>query len=328
MRALIAGIGSYVPEKVLTNFDFEKMVDTSDEWIRTRSGIRERHVTTADQATSDLSLIAAQRALKAAGVKPKDIGAIILATATPDMLFPSTACLVQARMGAPNVISFDISAGCTGFLYGLAVAESFIMHGYNNLLVIGADNLTKITDYTDRTTCVLFGDGAGAALVKRVDDDDDNEDGIISSYFAADGSAWEPLQQPAGGSRIPASHDSVDKRLHFIKMQGNEVFKLAVRAMSEAAIKTLKRANIHASEIDLLIPHQANIRIIEASAKRLHIPMDKVVINLDRYGNTSAASIPIALDEAVQQGRLCKGGLVLMIAFGAGFTWGGVLFRY
>ena len=324
MKALIAGIGSYVPEKVLTNLDFEKMVDTSDEWIRTRSGIKERHVTTKDQATSDLSLIAAQRALKSAGVKSRDVGAIILATATPDMLFPSTACLVQARIGAPHVIAFDISAGCTGFLYGLAVAESFIIHGYDNLLVIGADNLTKITDYTDRTTCVLFGDGAGAAVIKK----SDGENGIISSYFASDGSSWEPLQQPAGGSRVPASHDSVNKRLHFIKMQGNEVFKLAVRAMFEAATKTLKRAKIQASEIDCLIPHQANIRIIEASAKRLHIPMDKVIVNLDRYGNTSAASIPLALDEAVQQGRVRKGSLVLMIAFGAGFTWGGVLFRY
>ena len=324
MKASIAGVGSYTPDKILNNFDFEKMVDTSDEWIRTRSGIRERHIAAEDQATSDLCTIAAQRALKAAGLKSKDIGAIIVATATPDMPFPSTACLVQARIGAHRVISFDISAGCTGFLYAIAVAHAFISHGYDNILVIGADCLSRITDYTDRTTCVLFGDGAGAIILKNTDD----ASGIISSYFAADGSSWEPLQQPAGGSRLPPSHDSVDKRLHVIKMQGNEVFKLAVRAMSEAAIKTLKEADMHASDVDLIIPHQANIRIIEATAKRLHVPMDKVLVNLDRYGNTSAASIPIALDEAIQQGRIKRGSLVLMIAFGAGFTWGGVLLRY
>jgi 3-oxoacyl-[acyl-carrier-protein] synthase-3 len=324
VKAAIAGIGSYVPDKILTNFDFEKMVDTSDEWIRTRSGIEERHVAADDQATSDLALIAGKRALQSARIKPKDTGAIIVATATPDMLFPSTACLVQAQIGAPRVISFDISAGCTGFLYALAVAESFVMNGYDNILVIGADTLTRITDYQDRTTCVLFGDGAGAVVLKK----SENEHGIISSYFAADGSSWEPLYQPAGGTRIPASHDSVDRRLHYIKMQGNEVFKLAVRAMAEAAVKTLKKANIHGSEIDLLIPHQANIRIIEASAKRLHIPMEKVLVNLDKHGNTSAASIPIALDQAVREGRVSEGSLILMLAFGAGFTWGGVLLRY
>ncbi|MGD8978752.1 MAG: beta-ketoacyl-ACP synthase III [candidate division WOR-3 bacterium] len=324
MKAQIASIGSYVPDKILTNFDFEKMVDTSDEWIRTRSGIQERHVAADDQATSDLALIAAKRALKSARIKPKDIEAIIVATATPDMLFPSTACLVQAQIGAPRVISFDVSAGCTGFLYAIAVGESFVMNRYDNILVIGADTLTRITDYQDRGSCVLFGDGAGAVVLKK----SENEHGIISSYFAADGSSWKPLYQPAGGTRIPASHDSVDQRLHYIKMQGNEVFKLAVRAMAEAATGTLKKANLHASDIDLLIPHQANIRIIEATAKRLHIPKDKVVVNLDRYGNTSAASIPIAFDEAVQQGRVRKGSLILLVAFGAGFTWGGVLFRY
>jgi 3-oxoacyl-[acyl-carrier-protein] synthase-3 len=324
MKALIAGVGSYVPDKILTNADFEKMVDTSDEWIRTRSGIRERHIAADDQATSDLAAIAAQRALRSANIRAKELGAIIVATATPDMPFPSTACLVQARIGALRIIAFDISAGCTGFVYGLAVAESFMAHGYDNILVIGADSLSRITDYTDRTTCVLFGDGAGAVIIKKAE----GSRGMISSYFAADGSSWEPLHQPGGGSKRPASHDTVDERLHFIKMQGNEVFKLAVRAMSEAAIKTLKKANIHASEIDLLIPHQANIRIIEATAKRLHLPMDKVLVNLDRYGNTSTASIPIALDEAVRQGRIRPGSLVLMVAFGAGFTWGGVLLRY
>lgn len=324
MRASIAGIGSYVPEKILTNSDLEKIVETSDEWITTRSGIKERHIAADDQATSDLSLIAAQRALKSACLKPKDIGAIIVATATPDMLFPSTACLVQTRIGAPRVIAFDISAGCTGFLYGLAIAESFVNNGYDNILVIGADILSKITDYTDRTTCVLFGDGAGAAVIKK----SDGEDGILSSYFTADGSSWSLLQQPGGGSRTPATHESVEQRLHYVKMQGNEVFKVAVRAMSEAATRTLKKADVSASDVALLIPHQANIRIIEASAKRLHMPMEKVLVNIDRHGNTSAASIPIALDQAIHEGRVHKGDLILMIAFGAGFTWGGVLFRY
>ncbi len=324
MKASIAGIGSYVPEKVLTNLDLEKMVDTSDEWITTRSGIKERHIAADDQAASDLSLIAAQRALKSAGLKAKDIGAIIVGTATPDMLFPSTACLVQTKIGAPRVISFDISAGCTGFLYTIAIAESFVKNGYDNILVIGVDILSKITDYTDRTTCVLFGDGAGAAIIKKSGDDH----GILSSYFAADGASWSLLHQPGGGTRNPATHETVEKRLHYIKMQGNEVFKVAVRAMSEAAVKTLERANVPASDLALLIPHQANIRIIEASAKRLNLPMEKVLVNIDRHGNTSAASIPIALDQAIQEGRVQKGDLILMIAFGAGFTWGGVLFRY
>jgi 3-oxoacyl-[acyl-carrier-protein] synthase-3 len=324
LKASIIGIGSYVPSKLLTNADFEKIVDTSDEWIRTRSGIKERHIAALNQATSDLAVLAAQRALKSGHAKAKDLGAIIVATATPDMLFPSTACLVQTQIGAPMVIAFDISAGCTGFLYGLAVAESFITNGYDNILVIGADTLTRITDYTDRTTCVLFGDGAGAAIIAKSDGDH----GIVSSYFAANGKPWDLLQQPAGGSRIPATHESVEKRLHYIKMQGNEVFKVAVRAMSDAAIKTIKRANVRTADIDLLIPHQANSRIIEATAKHLHIPMDRVLINLDRYGNTSAASIPIALDQALGEGRIKKGDLVLLVAFGAGFTWGGVLLKY
>jgi 3-oxoacyl-[acyl-carrier-protein] synthase-3 len=324
MKSYIAGVGVYVPEKILTNADFEKMVDTSDEWIRTRSGIRERRIAEDSVATSDLATIAAQRALESAGISPRDLEAIILGTATPDMLFPSTACLVQSKIKAKNVISFDISAGCTGFLYGLNIADSFIKSGLDNVLVIGAEALSKVTDFTDRTTCVLFGDGAGAAIVKKASDDR----AIISSYFAADGKSWNLLHQPAGGSKIPASYESVEKRLHYIKMEGNEVFKLAVRAMTEAAIETLKKANISPDKVDLLIPHQANIRIIEATAKRLNIPMDKVCVNLDKYGNTSAASIPIALEEAMKDNKIKKGDLLLMVAFGAGFTWGGVLVRW
>ncbi len=324
MKAYIAGIGSYAPDKILNNFDFEKIVDTSDEWIRTRSGIRERHVAAENQATSDLAFIAAQRALKSARIKAKNLSAIIVGTATPDMPFPSTACLLQRQLGAPSIMAFDISAGCTGFLYALGIGENFVLSGYDNVLVIGADTLTRITDYTDRTTCVLFGDAAGAVLLKKGNSDT----GILASHFASDGSSWQLLHQPAGGSRMPPSHETVDKRLHCIKMQGNEVFKLAVRAMCEAALITLKKANVSASQLKLLIPHQANIRIIEASAKRLHLPMDKVLVNIDRYGNTSTGTIPLALDEALKTGRIDKGDLVLMVAFGAGFTWGGVLFRY
>jgi 3-oxoacyl-[acyl-carrier-protein] synthase-3 len=324
MKSYIAGIGSYVPEKILTNAELEKMVDTTDEWIRTRSGIRERRITDSSVATSDLASIAAKKAIESAGITPRKIEAIILGTATPDMLFPSTACLVQTKIGARNIIAFDISAGCTGFLYALSIADSFSNNGYDNILVIGAETLTKITDYTDRSTCVLFGDGAGAAVVKKTD----SKRGIISSYFSADGASWKLLRQPAGGSKMPASQESVEKGLHYIKMEGNEVFKLAVRAMAEAATETLKRARIPPDKIDLLIPHQANIRIIEATAKRLNMPMDKVCVNLDKYGNTSAASIPIALDEASKAGKIKRGDLILMVAFGAGFTWGGVLVRW
>jgi len=324
MKSYIAGIGTYVPEKVLTNFDLEKIIETSDEWIRTRSGIKERRIADKDVATSDVAVVAAKRAIKSAGIAPDDIEAIILGTALPDMSFPSTACLVQNQIGARKVISFDISAGCSGFIYGLHIADSFIKSGYDNVLVIGTETLSKITDYTDRATCFLFGDGAGAVILKKSKD----ESGIISSYFAADGSDWQLLYLPAGGSRIPSTHESVEKRLHYLKMAGNEVFKIAVRAMFEAASETLKKANVSSQEVNLLIPHQANIRIIEATAKRLKLPMDKIFLNLDKYGNTSAASIPITLDEAIKVGRIKKGDLIMLVAFGAGFTWGAILIRW
>ncbi|MEO0185002.1 MAG: beta-ketoacyl-ACP synthase III [candidate division WOR-3 bacterium] len=324
MKAYIAGIGIYYPEKILTNFDFEKMVETSDEWIRTRSGIRERHIVDEKTATSDLATVAAKRAIENAGIRPEDIDAIILGTATPDMLFPSTACIVQSNIGAREIMAFDISAGCSGFLYGLGIADSMIRNGYDNILVIGAETLSKITDYKDRSTCVLFGDGAGAVILKKANDENR---GIISSYFASEGADWKLLHQPAGGSRIPASEKSVKERLHYIKMEGNEVFKLAVRAMIEAATKTLEKVNLSSKDVALLIPHQANIRIIEATAKRLDIPADKVYVNLDKYGNTSAASIPIALAEALHNGKVKPGDYVLLVAFGAGFTWAGVLLR-
>ncbi len=324
MKSYIAGVGSYLPEKVLTNFDLEKIVETSDEWIRQRTGIRERRIAEKNVATSDLATFAAKRALDSAKMTPKVIEAIIVATATPDMLFPSTACLVQTKIGARQVLAFDVAAGCSGFVYGLTIADSLIKSGLNNILVIGAEELSKITDYTDRGTCVLLADGAGAVVVKN-----QNQSGeIISTYLAANGADWKLLQQPAGGSRMPTTHETVDKRLHYLKMEGNEVYKLAVRAMAEAALETLKKANISSEKIDLLIPHQANIRIIEATAKRLNLPMDKVYLNIDKYGNTSAASIPIALDEALQCGRIKKGDVILLVAFGAGFTWGGVLLKW
>jgi 3-oxoacyl-[acyl-carrier-protein] synthase-3 len=324
MNAYIAGVGHYVPDKVLTNADLEKMVDTSDEWIRTRSGIIERRVSEKDVPTSELATFAAQRALKSAGISAKDLQMIIIATATPDMFFPSTACLVQAKLGARKIMSFDIGAGCSGCLYALSVAESYIKTGYDNILVIGAEELTKITDYTDRSTCVLFGDAAGAVILRKTDEDK----GILSTYYASDGSYGDLLYMPAGGTRMPPCRESVDNKMHYLKMQGNEVFKVAVRAMYESAHEVLKKAHLKPADVAYLIPHQANIRIIEATAKRLHIPMDRVGINLDRYGNTSAASIPISLDEAVQSGKIKKGDVVCLVAFGAGFTWGGVLLRW
>ncbi|HEX7320869.1 MAG TPA: beta-ketoacyl-ACP synthase III [bacterium] len=325
MRPYLASIGAYVPEKILTNADFEKIIDTTDEWIRTRSGIVERHVTDEKTTTSDLAVIAVKRALEGAKITAVDVGAIVVGTATPDMPFPSTACLIQSRIGARKIMSFDVTAGCSGFLYALGVGESLVKSGIDNVLVVGAETLTKITDYTDRTSCFLFGDGAGAVVLKKGNEENR---GILASYFAADGADWRLLYQPAGGSRMPASHKTVDEKLHVIKMAGNEVFKFATRALIDASLQTLKLANIPPEKIDLLIPHQANIRIIEATAKRLQLGMDKVFINIDKYGNTSSASIPLALDEAVKSGRVKSGSLVLMVAFGAGFTWAGVLVRW
>ncbi len=324
MRTSIIGIGSYVPKKVLDNKYFESIVDTSDEWIRTRSGIIERRQADENTATSDLAIEAARLALTDAKIDAKKLELIIVATATPDMPFPATACLVQKGIGARNIMAFDIGAGCSGFLYALATGESFAQKGYDNILVIGSETLTKITDYKDRSTCVLFGDAAGAFILKR----GRTRSGIISSYFGADANSWESLCLPAGGSRMPPSIDTIKNRMHYLKMEGNEVFKIAVRAMADSAIKTLEKVRIKSNKISLLITHQANIRIIEATAKRLNISMDRVYINLDRYGNTSAASIPLAFDEALRGGRIKKGDYILLVAFGAGFTWGGVLIRW
>ncbi len=318
----IKGIGAYVPEAFLTNSDLERMVDTSDQWITERTGIKKRHKANPEQATSDLAREAALKAIADAGIKPTDLDIIIVGTATPDMFFPSTACLVQKEIGATKAAAFDISAACSGFLYGLSIAEDFVRAGkYENILVVGAETLTRILDWSDRTTCVLFGDGAGAAVVGRVGDGH----GIISTFLGSDGSMGDLLKLPAGGSRMPATEETVRKRLHYVKMEGNKLFKAAVKAMVNAATKVLDDSGYRSQDLDLLVTHQANIRIIDATAKRIDISDEKVYRNVHEYGNTSAASIPIALAEAKQKGMLRDGMLVELVAFGGGLTWASVL---
>jgi 3-oxoacyl-[acyl-carrier-protein] synthase-3 len=321
----ISGIGSAVPDKVITNDDLSKMVETSDEWIRTRTGIKERRVVEEDVATSDLCTEAALKALKDGNVAPKDIDLIIVATVTPDMAFPSTACIVQKNIGADNAAAFDMSVGCSGFLYGLATGSNFIKTGsYEKVLVIGAEVLSKIIDWKDRSTCVLFGDGAGACVLERCQ----GGKGILSYDLGADGANGHFLTQPAGGSRMPASIETVEKRLHYVHMDGREVFKFAVRAMETASLKALRKADMKLEDIDYLIPHQANERIINSAAKRLKVPKDRVYINLDRYGNMSSASIPTALDEAYQKGLIKNNDVILLVAFGAGLTWASVILKW
>ena len=324
-RIAILGTGSYVPEKILTNADLEKIVETTDEWITQRSGIKERHISDEKTPTSKLCIEAARRALEAAQVKPEELAFILIGTITPDMMFPSTACIVQAALGAKNAAAFDLAAGCTGFIYGLELGRSLITADpRRKVLVIGAEELTKITDWTDRGTCVLFGDGAGAAVLGEVEEDR----GILSTYLGADGNLGDLLYMPGGGSLNPASHKTVDEKMHYVKMAGNKVFPYAVRNMLDAATKALGNAGIAKEQLNLLIPHQANIRIIEAIAERLGAGNEKIYINIQKYGNTSAASIPLALDEAVRNGRIKKGDLILLVAFGAGFTWGAALIRW
>jgi 3-oxoacyl-[acyl-carrier-protein] synthase-3 len=324
-RVAILGTGHHVPEKILTNADLEKMVDTTDEWITQRTGIKERHLSDKETPTSKLAIEAGRKALEAAGVEAEELDFILIGTVTPDMIFPSTACLVQAALGAKKAPAFDLSAGCTGFIYGLELARSLITADPGRkVLVIGAEELTKITDWSDRGTCVLFGDGAGAAVLGTVDD----ERGILSTYLGADGNLGDLLYMPGGGSLNPASHSTVDEKMHCIKMAGNKVFPYAVRNMVDAATKTLEKAGVAKEQLGLLIPHQANNRIIEAIGERMAAGEDKIYVNIQKYGNTSAASIPIALDEAVRNGRIKKGDLVMLVAFGAGFTWGAVLIRW
>ena len=308
ITAGITGLGAYLPKKVITNADIEKLVDTSDEWIRTRTGISERRMADDKEVTSDLAVNAARMALRDAKLEVEDVELIILATITPDMPFPATSCIVQAKLGAKNAACFDINAACSGFIHELTIAQQFVESGmYKNVLVIGAELLSRFVDWKDRSTCVLFGDGAGAAVIARV-----KTGGIIASYLGADGTKGPLLMFPAGGSVHPASHKTVTEGMHFLKMQGNDVFKNAVRVMTDATVKVLHKAGLMAEDIDCVIPHQANIRIIEAIVKRIGIPPEKVFVNVDKYGNMSAASAIVALYEAVKEGRVKKGDKVLL----------------
>ena len=321
----ITGTGSYLPEKVLTNADLEKMVDTDDEWIVTRTGIRERHVAADGEATSDLAFHASVEALDSAGLAPEEIDLIIVATTTPDYPFPSTASLLQARLGAYKAAAFDIQAVCTGFVYALSTADQFIRSGmYKKVLVVGAEVLSSLMDWSDRSTCILFGDGAGAVVLEA----DESARGIVSSHLHADGSQYDLLYVPGGGSREPISRELLDSGRQFIRMKGNEVFRVAVNALESTVLEALEANNLKAEDIDLLVPHQANIRIINATGKKLGLSADKVMITVDRHGNTSSASIPLALCEAVKENRVKDGSLVLLEAFGGGFTWGSVLLRW
>jgi 3-oxoacyl-[acyl-carrier-protein] synthase-3 len=321
----ISGVGSYVPSRIITNADLEKMVDTSDEWITTRTGIKARRVAATHEFTSDLAAHAATRAMKRAGVKPEQIDLIILATITPDMPFPSTACLVQQKINAYRAAAFDIEAACSGFIYALEIGQQFIMsRTYNTVLVIGAEKLSSIVDWTDRNTCVLFGDGAGAAILQNRPD----SHGLLTACMGADGQKADLLSMPGGGSRCPASAESVAAGLHFLRMDGKETFKNAVQAMNTAAQESLRRCEIDISQIKCVIPHQANRRIIDAVSERIGATPEQVFVNLDKYGNTSAASVAIALDEVVETKRIQRGDLILMVVFGAGLTWGAAVIEW
>ncbi|MFF2088966.1 beta-ketoacyl-ACP synthase III [Paenibacillus sp. NPDC058174] len=321
----IIGSGKYVPDRILSNQELEQMVETNDEWIVTRTGIRERRLAAPEQATSDLAYEASKQAIAAAGLTAEDIDLIIVATITPDMFFPSTACLLQDKLGAKRAAAFDLSAACSGFIYGLATASNMIATGmYKHVLVVGAEALSRITDYTDRNTCILFGDGAGAVVLGPVE----QGRGFQSFVLGADGSGGELLKVDGGGSRTPASEESVQARQHYIQMAGNDVFKFAVRIMGGAAEEALEKAGLTKEDIDLLVPHQANIRIIRSALTRLDLPEEKAMINLDKYGNVSAASIPIALAEAVEEGRVKQGDCLVLVGFGGGLTWGASVLKW
>ena len=320
----IVGLGCYVPKKVLTNKDLEGMVDTSDEWITTRTGIKERRIASSTETTGTLAFQAAKEALKNAKIKPEDIELIIIATITPDMPFPATSCLVQDMLGAKNAACFDVSAACAGFVYGLVMAQQFLARGvYKNALVIGAEKLSAVTDWKDRNTCVLFGDGAGAAVLAPV-----KNGGIIASYLGSDGSLSELLMLPGGGSKNPATKETVENRLHYIKMKGNEVFKLAVKIMSDAACKALKQCKLFVEDIDCFIPHQANKRILDAVVRKMKLPSEKIYFNVAKYGNMSSASTAVALCEAYHSGKIKGGSIVVLDAFGAGLVWGSCVIQW
>lgn len=321
----IVGTGSYLPKGIMTNKDMEKIVETSDEWIRTRTGIEERRVLEEGLSTSDMATEAAKIALADANLLPEDVDLIIVATCTPDMAFPATACIVQANLGANRAAAFDVETACSGFLYALTIGEQFIKTGfYKNVLIIGAETLTRVLNWEDRNTCVIFGDGAGAVVLQQVEEGY----GILASHLGADGSNGGFLTQPAGGARMPATLETVGNKLHTIQMDGSEVFKFAVRAMGKASIQVLEDSNLNLEDIDMLIPHQANMRIIDAAAKRLKLTSDKVYVNLNKVGNMSAASVPVALDEANRKGLIKKGDVVLLVAFGGGLTWGSAIMKW
>ncbi|MCJ7814225.1 MAG: ketoacyl-ACP synthase III [Candidatus Atribacteria bacterium] len=320
----IIGTGSYIPKKVMTNDDLEKMVDTNNEWIITRTGIAKRHLAEKNEITSDLASKAALKALKNANIKPEEINLIIVATNSQDMIFPATACIVQKNIKAVNAATLDLQAGCSGSVYALITAWQYITTGfYDNALIIGAETLSKFVDWTDRNTCILFGDGAGAAVLKA-----DREKGILSGCLGGDGLKNELIMIPAGLSKNPASHKTVEEKMHYVKMKGNEVFKEAVKYMKRATVKTLAKCNLSVEDIDCFIPHQANIRIISALIRVLKIKKDKVFVNLNKYGNTSAASVMIALDEAVKEGKIKNGNIVVLTAFGAGLTYGAIALKW
>ena len=323
---IITGTGAYTPANVVTNDDMAKIVDTSDEWIRTRSGISERCFAAEGETTSDMAVAAAEKAISAAGIDRRDIDLIIVATMTPDMPFPSTACILQSKLGLGNITAFDIQAACSGFIYALNTGCNMLRSGaYKKALIIGAEKMSSILDFQDRATCVLFGDAASAIIIEG---SDRAKVGVLGSITGSDGSDPGLLHQPAGGSKIPSSHESIDARQHFIKMNGKEIFKQAVRVMGQVSNDILGQYSLKADQIDLLIPHQANMRIIESLAKRMKLPMEKFHNNLDRFGNTSAASIGLALDEAYRKGRIQSGDLILLVAFGAGLTWGATLIKW
>nr|WP_307335202.1 beta-ketoacyl-ACP synthase III [Caldalkalibacillus uzonensis] len=321
----ILGTGSFLPEKVLTNRDLEKMVDTNDEWIRTRTGIRERRIADEHMASSDLAYEASVKALQHAGISAEELDMIIVATVTPDMFFPSTACILQHKLGAPKIAAMDLSAACSGFLYAVSTATQFVQSGmYRYILVVGVECLSKITNWKDRNTCVLFGDGAGAVVIGPTEEGF----GFLSFELGSDGSGADLLNLPAGGSRLPASARTLEEEKHFIYMNGQEVFKFAVRVMEQVSVSVIEKAGLSKEDVQFLVPHQANLRIIDAARKRLGLGEERVVINLDRYGNMSSASIPVALDEAVQNGRIKKGDVVVFVGFGGGLTWGGSVMRW
>lgn len=322
--ARVAGVGVHLPPRRVTNFDLQKTVDTSDEWIRTRTGISERRVSDPELATSDLASAAARHALRRARIAPEEVDLIMVATVTPDHLFPASSCLVQENIGATHAAAFDLEAGCTGFVYALAVGSQFIAAGScDTVLVVGAEQLSKVVDWQDRATCVLFGDGAGAAVLRASE-----KEGILGFALFSDGSRGHTLELPAGGSRFPATEETVRKGMHYLAMDGHEVFRFAIKAIPEALLACCEKVGLSPKDLDLVIPHQANTRILEAAAKRLDMPQEKFFSNLDRYGNTSTASIPIALYEAAQQGRLKRGSLVALVGFGAGLTWGALALRW